>query len=196
MKRIATALLLICLLSFSAVPCFAAELSEAATSGSSVVSTEVPYSHPISVKVDNASVSFNGSSGDSLNIPRLEEFKLQIKPNDGYMVKQILLNGEDVTENYKDGVLTLSGVYEASDLTVITDKAPVTPASETDKKTDENKSDSKNGTSNSNKTGDTNMKSPQTGEYTNFAFWTALMIASLSTVFIIGVKTKGRKTEE
>lgn len=71
---------------------------------------------------------------------RFAEPKIRIAPEEGWKVSKILLNGEDVTEQFKDGYLTLEEVCE--DLTLVIETAEDTSGGESkdpDKDKDPNK---------------------------------------------------------
>lgn len=76
---------------------------------------------------------FGGASGSSFTVERLSEPTLLIRPDSEKTVKQILLNGEDVTSLVKGGYYTLAPVYEDKTLTVVTEDLPKsdTPDSKT-----------------------------------------------------------------
>lgn len=116
MRKITSFLLALCLLLSCPMTVFAAGDS----AGSTVITTVVPSTHTLTVSAENAAVSYNGEAGTSFEVPRLEEFTLTVKAADGYLISKILLDGKDVTESFSEGTLTLSGIYEAAELTVVT----------------------------------------------------------------------------
>ena len=59
---------------------------------------------------------------------RFAEPKIRIAPEEGWKVSKIFLNGEDVTEQFKDGYLTLEEVCE--DLTLVIETAEDTTGDE------------------------------------------------------------------
>ena len=79
----------------------------------STISTTVPDSHNIRVEKSHADVVIEGeedqSDGnmDNFVVDRFAKPKIQITPEKGWKVSRMLLNGEDVTEQFKDGYLTL-----------------------------------------------------------------------------------------
>ncbi|MCD7762991.1 MAG: hypothetical protein LUI14_07295 [Lachnospiraceae bacterium] len=116
MRKITSFLLALCLLLSCPMTVFAAGDS----AGSTVITTVVPSTHTLTVSAENAAVSYNGEAGTSFEVPRLEEFTLTVKAADGYLISKILLDGKDVTESFSEDTLTLSGIYEAAELTVVT----------------------------------------------------------------------------
>ena len=92
----------------------------------STISTTVPDSHNIRVEKSHADVVIEGeedqSDGnmDNFVVDRFAEPKIQITPEEGWKVSRILLNGEDVTEQFKDGYLTLEEVCEDTTLVIET----------------------------------------------------------------------------
>ena len=126
----------------------------------STISTTVPDSHNIRVEKSHADVVIEGeedqSDGnmDNFVVDRFAKPKIQITPEKGWKVSRMLLNGEDVTEQFKDGYLTLEEVCE--DLTLVIETAEDTSGGENpDKDKNPNK-----GTTGSGKGKDSGEKTP------------------------------------
>lgn len=127
---------------FAATPVLAAN-----TGSQSTISTTVPDSHNIRVEKSHAIVAFEDEEtqdeegiSDNFAVDRFAEPKIQITPEEGWKVSRILLNGEDVTEQFKDGYLTLEEVCE--DLTLVIETTEDTSGGESkdpDKDKDPNK---------------------------------------------------------
>ena len=107
---------------FAATPVLAAN-----TGSQSTISTTVPDSHNIRVEKSHAIVAFEDEEtrdeegiSDNFVVDRFAEPKIQITPEEGWKVSRILLNGEDVTEQFKDGYLTLEEVCEDTTLVIET----------------------------------------------------------------------------
>ncbi|MCC8120701.1 MAG: hypothetical protein LIO42_01650 [Oscillospiraceae bacterium] len=113
MRKLAAFLWALCLLLFCAAPSLAAGVS-----GSTVITTEVPSTHTLTVEAENATVSYGGREGMSFQVPRNQGFSLDIQATEGHLISQILLDGEDVTASFSRGTLTLSGIHDAAALTV------------------------------------------------------------------------------
>ncbi|MGN0487657.1 MAG: carboxypeptidase-like regulatory domain-containing protein [Ruminococcus sp.] len=128
MKKIASLLLCLCLV-FSLPTVAFAQTAE--SSGDAVISASVPETHKITVYADGADVMFNGEMQDSFTVERLSEPTVIIRAESGKSVKQVLLNGEDITSQIKGGYYTLEPVYEDKTLTVITEDDEVVPQSKT-----------------------------------------------------------------
>ena len=122
----------------------------------STISTTVPDSHNIRVEKSHADVVIEGEEDqiegniDNFVVDRFAEPKIRITPEKGWKVSKILLNGEDVTEQFKDGYLTLEEVCE--DLTLVIETAEDTsggeskdPGKNPDKDKDTNKGTTGNG---------------------------------------------------
>ena len=113
----------------------------------STISTTVPDSHNIRVEKSHADVVIEGeedqSDGnkDNFVVDRFAKPKIQITPEKGWKVSRMLLNGEDVTEQFKDGYLTLEEVCE--DLTLVIETAEDTSGGE-NKEQDKDKDPGKN----------------------------------------------------
>ena len=114
----------------------------------STISTTVPDSHNIRVEKSHAIVAFEDEEtwdeegiSDNFVVDRFAEPKIQITPEEGWKVSRILLNGEDVTEQFKDGYLTLEEVCE--DTTLVIETAEDTSGGES-KDPDKDKNPGKN----------------------------------------------------
>lgn len=129
----------------------------------STISTTVPDSHNIRVEKSHADVVIEGeedqSDGnmDNFVVDRFAKPKIQITPEKGWKVSRMLLNGEDVTEQFKDGYLTLEEVCE--DLTLVIETAEDTSGGES-KDPDKDKDPGKN----PDKDKDPNKGTPGTGK--------------------------------
>ena len=79
----------------------------------STISTTVPDSHNIRVEKSHTDVVIEGEEDqiegniDNFVVDRFAEPKIRITPEEGWKVSRILLNGEDVTEQFQDGYMTL-----------------------------------------------------------------------------------------
>ena len=138
----------------------------------STISTTVPDSHNIRVEKSHAIVAFEDEEtrdeegiSDNFVVDRFAEPKIQITPEEGWKVSRILLNGEDVTEQFKDGYLTLEEVCE--DTTLVIETAEDTSGGESkdpdkdkdqdkDKDPDKDKNPGKNPDKDKNTNKDTN----------------------------------------
>lgn len=120
MKKIAAVLLCFCLLCTCSVTAFAQTVDETGTGGAKI-SVTVPDSHQITVSADHAAVSIDGQTGSSLTVGRLSEPRLLIRPDSGYRVIKVTLNGEDITDAVVGGYYTLAAVYEDLALAVETE---------------------------------------------------------------------------
>ena len=103
---------------------------------------------------------------DNFVVERFAKPKIQITPEKGWKVSRMLLNGEDVTEQFKGGYLTLEEVCE--DLTLVIETAEDTSGGE-NKDQDKDKDPGKNpdkdkdpnkGTTGSGKGKDSGEKTP------------------------------------
>lgn len=111
MRKI-TSLLLILLLLFSVnITAFAQEVT---------IRTSVPDSHTLTVNAEKAQVMYQGKAGTEFEIERLSEPTLLIRPDDGYKVSKVTLNGEDITDKIIGGYYTLEPVFEEKTLVVET----------------------------------------------------------------------------
>ena len=97
---------------FTTMSVLAADAGSSSNS-QSTISTTVPDSHNIRVEKSHADVVIEGEEDqiegniDNFVVDRFAEPKIRIAPEEGWKVSKIFLNGEDVTEQFKDGYLTL-----------------------------------------------------------------------------------------
>ena len=123
MKKITALLLCFLLLCTGTLTAFAAEPEAEETN--TVISVTVPDSHKITVSAENAKVFYEGSSGEEFTVARLSQPRLLIRAESGKVIKSVMINGEDVTEELHGGYLDLDAVYEDKVLTVTTEDEPV-----------------------------------------------------------------------
>lgn len=121
MRKIAALLLCFCLLLAGSTTVFAQEVSQEGNGGSAVISVTVPDSHKLTVTGSHAQVLIGSVAGDSFDVERLSEPTLLIRPESGYKVTKVTVNGVDVTEQVKGGYFTLTDVYEDKALSVETE---------------------------------------------------------------------------
>ena len=110
---------------FTTMSVLAADAGSSSNS-QSTISTTVPDSHNIRVEKSHADVVIEGEEDqiegniDNFVVDRFAEPKIRITPEKGWKVSKILLNGEDVTEQFQDGYLTLEEVCEDTTLVIET----------------------------------------------------------------------------
>ena len=125
MKKLTALLLCFLLLCTCSVTAFAAEPEAEETN--TVISVTVPDSHKITVTADSARVFYEGVSGEEFIVERLSEPRLLIRAESGKVIKSVMINGEDVTEELHGGYLDLAPVYEDKVITVTTEDEPAAP---------------------------------------------------------------------
>ena len=123
MKKLTALLLCFLLLCTCSVTAFAAEPEAEETN--TVISVTVPDSHKITVTAENAKVFYEGVSGEEFIVERLNEPRLLIRAESGKVIKSVMMNGEDVTEELHGGYLDLAPIYEDKVITVTTEDEPV-----------------------------------------------------------------------
>ena len=116
MKKLTALLLCFLTLCTCSVTAFAAEPEAEETN--TVISVTVPDSHKITVTAENAKVFYEGVSGEEFIVERLSEPRLLIRAESGKVIKSVMINGEDVTEELHGGYLDLDAVYEDKEITV------------------------------------------------------------------------------
>ena len=147
---------------FTTMSVLAADAGSSSNS-QSTISTTVPDSHNIRVEKSHADVVIEGEEDqtegniDNFVVDRFAEPKIRITPEKGWKVSKILLNGEDVTEQFQDGYLTLEEVCE--DTTLVIETAEDTSGGES-KDPDKDKDPGKN----PDKDKDTNKGTPGSGK--------------------------------
>ena len=157
---------------FTTMSVLAADAGSSSNS-QSTISTTVPDSHNIRVEKSHADVVIEGEEDqtegniDNFVVDRFAEPKIRITPEKGWKVSKILLNGEDVTEQFQDGYLTLEEVCE--DLTLVIETAEDTSGGESkdpDKEKDPGKNPDKDKDpgKNPDKDKDTNKGTPGSGK--------------------------------
>lgn len=132
MRKTAVLLLCLCLLFFTSVTALAATVTQNDSGGSTEISVTVPDSHTLTVEAEHAQVFLEGKAGEAFTVERLAQPRLLIRPENGYRVTKVTLNGEDITEQVKNGYYTLEPVCEEKTLTVETVEAPANPDSSHD----------------------------------------------------------------
>lgn len=63
---------------------------------------------------------YNSVRGTNFTVERLSEPRFLIRPENGWRVAKVTLNGEDVTAQLMSGYLTLPAVYEDKTIAVET----------------------------------------------------------------------------
>lgn len=201
---------------FTTMSVLAADAGNSSNS-QSTISTTVPDSHNIRVEKSHADVVIEGEEDqiegniDNFVVDRFAEPKIRITPEEGWKVSRILLNGEDVTEQFQDGYLTLEEVCE--DTTLVIETAEDTsggeskdpdkdkdPGKNPDKDKDPNKDTNKGTTGNGNGQ-DSGKKTPMnklknrmavvTGDETRpMLYVLAMMAAGVFVVLVLRRKSK------
>ena len=197
---------------FTTMSVLAADAGSSSNS-QSTISTTVPDSHNIRVEKSHADVVIEGEEDqtegniDNFVVDRFAEPKIRITPEKGWKVSKILLNGEDVTEQFQDGYLTLEEVCE--DQTLVIETAEDTSGGESkdpDKEKDPGKNpdkdkDTNKGTPGSGKGQDSGKKTPMnklknrmaavTGDEARpMLYVLAVMVAGVFVVLVLRRKSK------
>ena len=197
---------------FTTMSVLAADAGSSSNS-QSTISTTVPDSHNIRVEKSHADVVIEGEEDqiegniDNFVVDRFAEPKIRIAPEKGWKVSKILLNGEDVTEQFQDGYLTLEEVCE--DTTLVIETAEDTSGGES-KDPDKDKNPGKNpdkdkdsnkGTTGTGKGQDSGKKTPMnklknrmaavTGDEARpMLYVLAVMVAGVFVVLVLRRKSK------
>lgn len=122
MKKIAVMLLCFCLLCICPAVAFAQTVTATDVGTDVMIGVTVPEHHQIVVIAEHSKVSTNGQTGNNLTVERLSQPRLLIRPDNGYKVIKVTLNGEDITSSVIGGYYFLTPIYEDKTLTVETVK--------------------------------------------------------------------------
>ena len=110
MKKYISALLLTVL--------FILLLGPVAYAGDTVLTTNVPYGHTISLDIGSGG-SVNGLCGKTeISADRHSKVIFEIKPDSGYKIKSVVYNGEDVTAKVSGGKLVIVSIESDGSLKV------------------------------------------------------------------------------
>ena len=120
MKKAAIILMGICLCLSIPVAAEAAQTGTSSVTQQSTINTTVPDTHMVTIRSEHAQVSYQHEEGDdeetqetvTYAVERFSSPQFQIQPKKGWKITAVLVNGEDVTDQLKDGMLTLPEVYE------------------------------------------------------------------------------------
>lgn len=100
----------------------AAPVSAEASDGT-VISTVVPQKYTITFHIDGGgSVECDGityKSGDTIQVEEGTDVAFKLQPPDGYKLKSVSYNGQDVTKQVSDGVVAVKSVQQNATLSVI-----------------------------------------------------------------------------
>lgn len=168
MKKIIAALAGICLLFAPQKNVLAADIDSASDlrtqTMESVIRTDVPETHKITIKAENEHVTIrigeNQEVKDSFQAERFSEPEVRFELEKGWKLKKVMLGETDITNQIKDGKVTLPLVYEDVTLTVETEKIKETSQTKSDSKSEQTKSDSKSNTGANTASGKTNTVKP------------------------------------
>lgn len=186
---------------FTTMSVLAADAGSSSNS-QSTISTTVPDSHNIRVEKSHVDVVIEGEEDqtegniDNFVVDRFAEPKIQITPEKGWKVSKILLNGEDVTEQFKDGYLTLEEVCE--DLTLVIETTEDTSGG----KTEDPDKDKDKGTPGGGKGQDTGKKTPMnklknriaavTGDEARPMLYVLAAIAAAAVISVTVIRRKNK----
>ena len=105
---------------------FTAEAASASGTNSNI-SAQVPSSHTIRIEKEHVTVTFEDEEAqdeeginDTLAVDRFSEPTIRIVAEKGWKIKRILLGDQEITDQLKDGYLTLEPVCEDLTLTIET----------------------------------------------------------------------------
>lgn len=129
MKKAAIILMGICLCLSIPVAAEAAQTGTSSVTQQSTINTTVPDIHMVTIRSEHAQVSYQHEEGDdeetqetvTYAVERFSSPQFQIQPKKGWKITAVLVNGEDVTDQLKDGMLTLPEVYEDQQIVVETE---------------------------------------------------------------------------
>lgn len=186
---------------FTTMSVLAADAGSSSNS-QSIIRTTVPDSHNIRVEKSHADVVIEGEEDqiegniDNFVVDRFAEPKIRITPEEGWKVSRILLNGEDVTEQFQDGYLTLEEVCE--DTTLVIETAEDTSGGESkdpDKDKDKGTPGGGNGQDSGKKTPMNKLKNRMAAVTGDEARPMLYVLAAIAAVVVISVTVIRRKNK-
>ena len=133
---------------------------------------------------------------DNFVVDRFAEPKIRITPEEGWKASKILLNGEDVTEQFQDGYLTLEEVCE--DLTLVIETAEDTSGGESkdpDKDKDKGTPGGGNGQDSGKKTPMNKLKNRMAAVTGDEARLMLYALAAIAAAVVISVTVIRRKNK-
>lgn len=93
-----------------------------ATAGSTTITTTVPSHVSLTVEVTGKGSVRIGThrirTSQTVSVPRSEQVKIYLRPNYGYEVESVLLDGTDITSQIKNDTLILDTVFADQTLSV------------------------------------------------------------------------------
>lgn len=177
MKRIAAALLCLCLI--AAFPLTA--LAQNTSGGDAHISAKVPDSHKITVAADGVEVLINSTASNEFTVERLSAPTVTFKPKIGKRISKVMLNDEDITDKITDGSYTLEPVYQDLVITVNTEDytEPATETPEPTEPTTQPTTETPSATepTTNKQSGYKGTNPVQTGEIFNIALWIVFLIS-------------------
>ena len=186
---------------FTTMSVLAADAGSSSNS-QSTIRTTVPDSHNIRVEKSHADVVIEGEGDqiegniDNFVVDRFAEPKIRITPEEGWKVSRILLNGEDVTEQFQDGYLTLEEVCE--DTTLVIETAEDTSGGESkdpDKDKDKGTPGGGNGQNSGKKTPMNKLKNRMaavTGDEARPMLYALAAIAAAAVISVTVIRRKNK----
>lgn len=103
----------------------------AAAAGSTTLTTTVPETVILTLDIQGKGTvtigDVNYTQSGSIQIPRNTQLYLGITPTEGYFVKAVTFNGEDMTGDVQDGTLLLPAIGEDASLYVIFSEVASSP---------------------------------------------------------------------
>lgn len=185
---------------FTTMSVLAADAGSSSNS-QSTISTTVPDSHNIRVEKSHADVVIEGEEDqiegniDNFVVDRFAEPKIRITPEEGWKVSRILLNGEDVTEQFKDGYLTLEEVCENLTLVIETAEDTSGESKDPDKDKDKGTPGGGNGQDSGKKTPMNKLKNRMAAVTGDEARPMLYVLAAIAAAVVISVTVIRRKNK-
>lgn len=103
-------------------------LDEVQPEGAVYISAEVPATHTVTIRADGGQIiAEEHVYGKSVQIERQKAQVWKIAPDEGKQLVRLLYDGEDVTDQVKDGVFTAPAMIRDLTLEAVFQDAPTTP---------------------------------------------------------------------
>lgn len=139
MKKAVIILMGICMCLSIPVAAEATQTGISSVTQQSTINTTVPDTHMVTIQSEHAQVIYQHEEGDddetqetvTYAVERFSSPQFLIQARKGWKITAVLVNGEDVTDQLEDGMLTLPEVYENQQIVVEAEES-----TEDDKKDD------------------------------------------------------------
>ena len=148
------------------------------------LTVSVPEQHTVTIESDGGRIAADGTvCGDTVEVERHKEQAYRILPDAGKVLESLTYNGEDVTEQVKNGIFTAPALVRDAVLRAVYTDAPAAPDNSIAVKSD----------------ADITTEPPdpglQTGDDSALLIWSMILLMSSAILFLLPSAKKQRKSE-